>query len=110
MSECKIEWEKFKNLVLNYIASVLTNEIIGLKYIKEKYKVDKERLLEIVRKELDNLNEQRKKVIKEIWEKIIKNEEISNIMIKNIEGIFIIGNFEEISRFEDMPPKKQVFD
>ena len=94
MSECEIEWEKFKNLVLNYIASFLTNEIMNLESITNGYKVDKEKLLGVIRKELDNLNEDKKDLIIKIFKKETKK------VIDKIEKIFIIGNFEVKTPFK----------
>jgi hypothetical protein len=94
MSECKIEWEKFKNLVLNYIASVLTNEIINLESIRSGYKVDKEKLLRVIRKELENLNKDKKDVIIRIFNGETKK------LIDKIEKMFIIGNFEVKTPFK----------
>jgi len=94
MSECEIEWEKFKNLVLNYIASFLTNEIMNLESITNGYKVDKEKLLGVIRKELDNLNEDKKDLIIKIFKKETRK------VIDKIEKIFIIGNFEVKTPFK----------
>jgi len=94
MSECEIEWEKFKNLVLNYIASFLTNEIMNLESITNGYKVDKEKLLGVVRKELDNLNEDKKDLIIKIFKKETRK------VIDKIEKTFIIGNFEVKTPFK----------
>jgi len=96
MSECKIEWEKFKNLVLNYIASVLTLKIYNL--FKSSYDITPEKLLPVVRNKLDKLNEENKKRIKEFFE----NEKINETTKKIIEGIFLIGEFKKFNEIENI--------
>jgi hypothetical protein len=94
MSSCQIEWEKFKKLMLNYIASVLTQKIIGLESITNFYEITPHDLLSSIRNDLENLNDKKIEIIKNIWGK-----EITGNMIDEIEGIFIKGKFKSKSLF-----------